>query len=624
MPSYSTGGPACLLVAAIHSTLTIFRIQSIVWPRIKHFRLQPQSDRIGRKSATNTKDGHHFVAIDQFLGRGLRFEGVGRALDGRLMTLNVCLLVASVGFMACVLAIPCATRVAKRFGAIDKPDNFRRIHRCAIPRMGGLGVALGLLCAIGVGCLTGRLDSWAGSDAGMAKLGYLAIAGLVIFALGAVDDCRGLNPKTKLLGQALAVAILFAGGFRIERVEFLGAVIPLSFPYTLTVPGLELSLSFDLPCFVMTLLWLVACMNIWNLIDGMDGLASGVGLLASGTFVLIAAHSGNVGAAVVGAALSGSLAGFLLYNWHPACIFLGDSGALLMGLILGVLGLDLTQREASAVPILLPIVAMGLPITDTAMAIFRRWVRDLPLSAADRRHVHHLLIGLGLTTRQAVIVLYVFSAGLCGIVLLGVAYRNDGITLALGIAGCASFLLVLTSRRDELARLISDYQERRKRRRQEREMTKLTWEVVQRIELSETAQQVGNILMQTFDQVGGCGARVRCRVSGSGEIWESRPMALSPPMTDTPTRFRLREGSDLDVEVGIPSTDAKVEPDIALRIVQRVALSAGQRLTRLGCQPQTEGLSDPEGTFSSGLTTRPPQRNGMAGNPEPNRVMALP
>ena len=137
----------------------------------------------------------------------------------------------------------------------------------------------------------------------------------------------------------------------------------------------------------------------------------------------------------------------------------------------------------SAISILFPIVAMGLPISDTAMAIFRRWVRNLPLSAADRRHVHHLLMGLGLNPRRAALMLYCFSAFLCGVVMLGVAGQNEYLTLILGIFGCLAFLLVVTSRRDELSNLRDDLQDRLARGRQERTAAKLTWEAIQRIEL---------------------------------------------------------------------------------------------------------------------------------------------
>ena len=239
-----------------------------------------------------------------------------------------------------------------------------------------------------------------------------------------------------------------------------------------------------LPSLVVTMLWFLGCMNVWNLIDGMDGLASGVGLLVSGTLTLVAIHNENFEVAVLAVALAGSLAGFLLYNWHPACIFLGDSGSLLIGLLIGVIGVEGSMEGPSAISILFPILAMGLPISDTAMAIFRRWVRNLPLSAADRRHVHHLLIGLGLDPRQAALLLYCFSGFLCGAVMLGVALRNEYLTLILGTSGCLVFLLVVTSRRDELSNLRDDLQDRLTRRRQERQAAKLAWEAIQRIELA--------------------------------------------------------------------------------------------------------------------------------------------
>ena len=256
--------------------------------------------------------------------------------------------------------------------------------------------------------------------------------------------------------------------------------------------GLPLDLS--VPSLLVTLIWFLGCMNIWNLIDGMDGLASGVGLLVSGTLTLVAIHNENFDAAVLAVALAGSLAGFLLYNWHPACIFLGDSGSMLIGLLIGVIGVQGSMGGPSAISILFPIVAMGLPISDTAMAIFRRWVRNLPSSAADRRHVHHLLIGLGLNPRKAVLILYCFSAFLCGVVMLGVAGQNEYLTLILGIFGCLAFLLVVTSRRDELSNLRDDLQDRLARGRQERTAAKLTWEAIQRIELCATEDAAGQVL----------------------------------------------------------------------------------------------------------------------------------
>src|SRR5262249_43217314 len=260
------------------------------------------------------------------------------------------------------------------------------------------------------------------------------------------------------------------------------------------------------------------------LIDGMDGLASGVGLLVCGTLTLVAVHNENFEAAVLSVALAGSLAGFLLYNWHPACIFLGDSGSMLIGLLIGVIGVQGSMGGPSAISILFPIVAMGLPISDTAMAIFRRWVRNLPLSAADRRHIHHLLMNLGLNPRLAALMLYCFSAFLCGAVMLGLALQNEYVTLVLGIFGCLAFLLVVTSRRDELSSLRDDLQDRLTRGRQERTAAKVTFEAIQRIELSASAEAAEGILEQA---AGALGCR-RVRIDGIG-AWEADFEELSGP-----------------------------------------------------------------------------------------------
>ena len=331
---------------------------------------------------------------------------------------NGYLMIFALAMMGCVLATPLVTQIATWVGAIDRPDQFRRIHEGAIPRLGGLGLALGIAAGTILPHFSGssRLISLSLSD--LHHEWVILIAALIILVVGFVDDTRSLGPRVKLLGQALAVLILYLGGIRIQTIDVLGANLDLSSP-SLEFSLLGMPMNLALPSLAVTMLWFLGCMNVWNLIDGMDGLASGVGLLVSGTLTLVAIHNENTEVAILAVALAGSLAGFLLYNWHPACIFLGDSGALLIGLLIGVIGVQGSMKGPSAISILFPILAMGLPISDTAMAIFRRWVRNLPLSAADRRHVHHLLIGLGLNPRQAALMLYCFSGFLCGAVLAG-------------------------------------------------------------------------------------------------------------------------------------------------------------------------------------------------------------
>jgi UDP-GlcNAc:undecaprenyl-phosphate GlcNAc-1-phosphate transferase len=515
---------------------------------------------------------------------------------GSMMISNVYLTIFAFAMMGCVLATPLVTWVATWVGAIDRPDHFRRIHQGAIPRLGGLALAMGVAAAT----LLTHLDQSLGFRA-VGKIEIhdhwpVLIAALVILVVGFVDDTRSIGPRIKLLGQGLAVLTLYAGGIRIHSFEF------LSLNFNLERPAIPLSIlglpDLALPSLLITMVWFLGCMNIWNLIDGMDGLASGVGLLVSGTLTLVAIHNENFDVAVLSVALAGSLAGFLLYNWHPACIFLGDSGSMLIGLLIGVIGVQGSMEGPSAISILFPILAMGLPISDTAMAIFRRWVRNLPLSAADRRHVHHLLIGLGLNQRQAALMLYCFSGFLCGVVMLGVAFRNEYLTLVLGIFGCLAFLLVVTSRRDELANLYGDLQDRLSRGRQERQAAKVTWEAIQRIELSATAAVACELVEQAAHALGCELVRIACGRIGAPvpPAWEGQP-AASEALSWPGAIFRLSSGRGrwIQVSLGLPE-DAPLSADIVFRYMQRLSQELADRLERFHAAEPAGGRPEPRST----------------------------
>jgi UDP-GlcNAc:undecaprenyl-phosphate/decaprenyl-phosphate GlcNAc-1-phosphate transferase len=507
-----------------------------------------------------------------------------------MMISNLYLMIFAVAMAGCVLTTPLVTWIASWVGAIDRPDQFRRIHQGAIPRLGGFALAMGVAAGTILTFLHEPFRDRAVGELGTHHHWSVLVAGLIVLAVGFIDDTRSLGPRTKLLGQALAVLALYLGGIRIQSIDVLGLSFDLGFPSAgFSVLGFPVVLA--LPSLVVTLLWFLGCMNIWNLIDGMDGLASGVGLLVSGTLTLVAIHNENYEVAVMAVALAGSLAGFLLYNWHPACIFLGDSGALLIGLLIGVIGVEGSMEGPSAISILFPILAMGLPISDTAMAIFRRWVRNLPLSAADRRHVHHLLIGLGLNPRQAAVMLYCFSGFLCGVVLLGVALRNEYLTLILGISGCLVFLLVVTSRRDELTSLRGDLQERMKRKRQERQAAKLAWEAIQRVELCTTAQAAYKIVSDAACELG-CS---RVQFAGNRNNLSRANLTQNrceihagiDDMSGPSAIFRLSSGQGrwLVVSLALP-TDSSPAADIVFRYLQRLSIALADRLDWL--RPDTD------------------------------------
>ncbi|MDR3635002.1 MAG: MraY family glycosyltransferase [Isosphaeraceae bacterium] len=527
---------------------------------------------------------------------------------------NSFLLIFAVAFMGCVLATPVVTRIAVWAGAIDRPDSFRRIHKGATPRLGGLGLAFGLGAGVLLVAVGRFLEATPDASEWWSRQWAVFFAALIVLGVGFIDDTRGMSPRVKLLGQASAVLVLYFGGIRIEGIDILGFGIDLGHPsYQLHLAGRAIHVA-PIGLFI-TMFWFLGCMNVWNLIDGMDGLASGVGLLVCGTLTLVALHNNNVGVAILASSLAGSLAGFLLYNWHPACIFLGDSGSLLIGLLIGVIGVQGSMKGPSAISILFPILAMGLPISDTAMAIFRRWVRNLPLSSADRKHVHHLLIGFGLNPRQAALLLYCFTGFFCGVVLLGVALRNEILALILGISGCLAFLLILMSRRDELANLRGDLRARLARGKQERFAAKVTWEAIQRIELCDKVEPIYMILDGTARQLG-CDV-TRVEVSQGGLLrdqWRSEALPSSDAVSGASAVFRLSSGQDLWLTVSVQQgAEPGLAADIAFRFLQRLSLATVERIARLLTEALDETPAETEAVAANGTSpagTSPADGNG--------------
>ena len=254
---------------------------------------------------------------------------------------NAFLLIFALAFMGCVLATPVVTRIAVWAGAIDRPDQFRRIHKGATPRLGGLGLAFGVALAIVLLVEGGYLDGWPGLAEWWPRQGSVLLAASIVLAIGVIDDTRGMGPRASCSARRSPWSCSTRGHphpvARPARPDDRPGLA--SFAVSLFGRSVEVAL----PCMVVTLFWFLGCMNIWNLIDGMDGLASGVGLLVSGTLTLVAIHNQNWGRDPGGGA-GREPGGFLLYNWHPACIFLGDSGSLLIGLLIGVIGVRARSR----------------------------------------------------------------------------------------------------------------------------------------------------------------------------------------------------------------------------------------------------------------------------------------
>jgi UDP-GlcNAc:undecaprenyl-phosphate GlcNAc-1-phosphate transferase len=300
-------------------------------------------------------------------------------------------------------------RIALSRGIVDRPRG-RHIHAEPIPFLGGVAMYVAFFLATVV---FGRPDR--------NTIGLLA-GGAFAVALGVADDKWELRPRKKLMGQIVAAVIVMLFGVKIEFVTNpLGGMIYLG---ALSIP--------------ITLVWVVAFMNVVNFIDGLDGLAAGVSAIGSIAMALAALEGGQSRLVVLSMALAGSALGFLRHNFHPARIFMGDAGAMFLGFtIAGISAIGALKTPATLV-LAVPVIVMGVPVLDTAFAIFRRVRRGVPVSSSDRDHVHHRLLAMGMTQRQAVLTLYTVSA-LLAATACGVAAVNP----LLGIGGTVTAFCAL-------------------------------------------------------------------------------------------------------------------------------------------------------------------------------------
>ena len=323
-------------------------------------------------------------------------------------------IIALAASFALALALtPLAGHLARRVGALDHPLTARKSHGRAVPRIGGLAIAAAFLGGIALAALAG------GPALHGQRIAVISLAGLLVVAAGAVDDVRGMSPRVKLAAQVAAAALVWAGGLRIEAVANpLGAPLPLG----------DLSLPF-------TLLFLIGAMNAMNLIDGLDGLAGGIAAVAAAAAVAVALRRGDPVLAVSGAAVAGACLGFLRHNLRPASIFMGDSGSLFLGLVLSASSIPGAGEAARGTDLLAPVVALGVPVVDTAMALVRRAARGSPIFWGDREHVHHRLVSLGLAPRRAMAVLVAAGAVHAGFAVA--IAGSSGARAALLLAGIA-------------------------------------------------------------------------------------------------------------------------------------------------------------------------------------------
>ncbi len=290
----------------------------------------------------------------------------------------------TLAFVLSFFLTPLAKKFAIKVGAIDVPKDSRRVHTKPIPRMGGLAIYAAFTICM-----------FLFSDIEFNKLVGIFLGSTILVITGMVDDIKPLRASVKLLIQIAAALVLVKFGFRIEFLtNFLNNSGYIFFD-GLSIP--------------ITVIWIVGITNTINLVDGLDGLATGIATIAAVTFAYVSYSTGNIPIAVLSMMLAGSSLGFLPHNFNPASIFMGDTGAYFLGFVLAAISIEGTLKGTTAITLVIPVLALGLPIFDTAFAIIRRALNKKPIFGADKGHFHHRLLHIGLGQKRAVLVIYMIS-----------------------------------------------------------------------------------------------------------------------------------------------------------------------------------------------------------------------
>jgi UDP-GlcNAc:undecaprenyl-phosphate/decaprenyl-phosphate GlcNAc-1-phosphate transferase len=306
--------------------------------------------------------------------------------------------------------------MATRRGWVSLPHEGRHVHESPLPRLGGLAIFLAFSLSLILWLLLALAFPRLLKGFAPSTLLHIYIPACLIFCLGIYDDLHGAGPYLKFAVQAIAAVMLFAGGMRILDLPVLFGQHTL--PWFIGLP--------------LTVLWVVAITNAFNLIDGLDGLAAGSALFSTLVFFIVALVNHSWLGSLMSVALAGAILGFLRFNFNPATIFLGDSGSLFIGFLLSALALAGAQKAPTFVAVAIPVVSFGLPILETALSILRRLISGRPIFTADREHIHHKLLQMGFSHRQVVIVLYAVSAlfALLSLFLLWPTGSTLGLVLA--------------------------------------------------------------------------------------------------------------------------------------------------------------------------------------------------
>ena len=306
--------------------------------------------------------------------------------------------------------------LATSHGWLAAPISDRHLHAAPLPRLGGVAIFGAFVLSLAAALTTASLRPHLRFGSSLHILTTMLVPGCMVFILGLYDDIRSVGPYVKFTVQAIAATMLWLGGFRILDLPVLFGA--RQFPWFI---GLAL-----------TILWVLGITNAFNLIDGLDGLAAGSALFSTLVVFVVAVLSHSSLVALMTVALTGAILGFLRFNFNPATIFLGDSGSLFIGFLLSALALEGAQKAPTVIAVAIPVVSFGLPILETSLSVLRRLIGGRPVFTADREHIHHKLLQLGLSHREVVIVLYAVSAlfALLSLFLLWPTGSSLGLVLA--------------------------------------------------------------------------------------------------------------------------------------------------------------------------------------------------
>ncbi len=343
---------------------------------------------------------------------------------GIIENIHQYLLAFTMGLILTYFLTPTASHICIRLGLVDRPGA-RRLHRKVTPRGGGIVIIISFLVSCGV--MYNKADGLLPGIQEPEFLRILLLPVLVLAVVGLMDDRFGLNPWIKLIGQAGAVVLAISLGLKINRI--LGWGLPL---------WLDIGL---------TMIVVLAAINAFNLIDGMDGLATGLALIAAGGLAIgfgLQRESMNV---MLMLALAGACLGFLNYNFHPASIFLGDTGSMFLGYTFSAVAIYTSNKATTLATLTLPLVAMGVPFLDTLLAIWRRALRRAlqgkgHIGHADMDHLHHRILQLGWSPRRSVTILFLFAAGLMAASLAAMAFKDVSFAIMMVTFGMAAFVII--------------------------------------------------------------------------------------------------------------------------------------------------------------------------------------